>query len=292
MEPLLAGPPVPTGNGGLSTGRRAIVHPRVVSVVSNTEPLILLVEDDPDLVATLRGVLTASGYRVHVAVTAAAALAAIEQIEPQLILLDVILPDADGLVLAAKLKSVRSIPIVILSGRARQADRVLGLKLGADDFIAKPFDIEELLARLQAVLRRALPPLPSPAASDRITIGELTLIPTRAQVTVRGEMVRLTPTEYRLLQALALHVNELMLREDLIKQVWGYAHPDADASHLVDVQLARLRQKLFHARLYSPHIVTMRGRGFTFVYEAPNPVEAETTVEPVDYAGQPPGSVF
>src|SRR6266851_243339 len=118
-----------------------------------TEPAILVIEDDQALVRTLRSVLSSSGYRVWVAESGSEARATLEHLEPALILLDLTLPDADGLILAATLKILRSTPIIIMSARTQQADRVLGLKLGADDFIAKPFDLEELLARVEAALR-------------------------------------------------------------------------------------------------------------------------------------------
>ncbi len=118
-----------------------------------TEPIILVVEDDQALGSTLRNVLSSSGYQVWVAESGSEARATLEHLEPDLILLDLTLPDADGLILAATLKILRSTPIIIMSARTQQADRVLGLKLGADDFIAKPFDLEELLARVEAALR-------------------------------------------------------------------------------------------------------------------------------------------
>ncbi len=226
-----------------------------------TEPLVLVVEDDPALGSTLSRVLAASGYRVSLAESGSEARAALEQLEPQLILLDLVLPDTDGLILAARLKTMRATPIIIMSARAKQTDRVLGLKLGADDFITKPFDVEELLARMVAVLRRAAPPRTTlPAGSEPITVGDLTIVPSRALVTLGSESVQLTPTEYRLLVALATHVNEVLTRATMLKLVWGYDDPAA--GHVVDVHLGRLRKKLRRGSPAAPQIVTVRGNGF------------------------------
>src|SRR5216684_629010 len=237
-----------------------------------TEPLILVIEDDQALGTTLRNVLSSSGYRVWVAESGSEVRATLEHLEPDLILLDLTLPDADGLILAATLKILRSTPIIIMSARTQQADRVLGLKLGADDFIAKPFDLDELMARVEAVLRRATPaPLSTPASVDRISIGELTITPTSALVTLGSEAVHLTPTEYRLLLTLARHVDEVLSRQALLQLVWGYQ--DSSAGHVVDVHLGRLRQKLQRARLATPRIITVRGAGLSLVSDPAPPPE-------------------
>src|SRR6266852_4943220 len=237
-----------------------------------TEPLILVIEDDQALVSTLRNVLSSSGYRVWVAESGSETRATLDPLEPDLILLDLTLPDADGLILATTLKILRSTPIIIMSARTQQADRVLGLKLGADDFIAKPFDLEELLARVEAVLRRATPAaLSTPASVDPISIGELTITPTSALVTLGSGAVHLTPTEYRLLLALARHVDEVLSRQALLQLVWGYQ--DASAGHVVDVHLGRLRQKLQRAKLATPRIITVRGAGLSLVSDPAPPPE-------------------
>ncbi len=232
-----------------------------VSEPHATEPLVLVVEDDLALASTLRQVLGASGYRVSVAESGSEARATLDILEPQLILLDLGLPDTDGLILATRLKTPRSTPIIIISARGQQADRVLGLKLGADDFITKPFDVEELLARMVAVLRRATPAHTTmPAGSEHLTVGDLTIVQARALVTLGSEIVRLTPTEYRLLVALATHVDQVLTREAVLKLVWGYNDPAA--GHVVDVHLGRLRKKLQRASQPTPQIVTLRGRGY------------------------------
>src|SRR5438094_690665 len=190
------------------------------------------------------------------------AKALIEHLHPDLILLDLMLPDTDGLVLTTALKALTSAPIIICSARTEQVDRVLGLKLGADDFVAKPFDLDELEARIEAVLRRAsrgreVPTIPP----DQIRVGELLISQSRGTVTLAGQAVHLTPTEYRLLVALASRPDEVLSRETLGNLVWGYQ--DLGTGHLIDVHIGRLRLKLRRASRSAPVIVTVRGKGYT-----------------------------
>src|SRR5207245_2828824 len=181
---------------------------------------------------------------------------------PDLIMLDLMLPDTDGLVLTTALKTLTNAPIIICSARHQQVDRVLGLKLGADDFIAKPFDLDELEARIQAVLRRASRVRETPTASpDQIRVDELLISQSRGTVTLAGQAVHLTPTEYRLLVALANRPDEVLTREALGQLVWGYQ--DLGTGHLIDVHIGRLRLKLRRASRLAPVIVTVRGKGYT-----------------------------
>jgi len=256
-----------------------------------TEPLVLVIEDDQSLGSTLRNVLSSSGYQVWVAESGAEVRATLEHLEPDLILLDLTLPDADGLILAATLKILRSTPIIIMSARTQQADRVLGLKLGADDFIAKPFDLDELMARVEAVLRRATPAAQgTPASEDRISIGELTITPTRALVTLGSEAVHLTPTEYRLLLTFARHMDEVLTRQALLQLVWGYQ--DASAGHVVDVHLGRLRHKLQRAKVAAPRITTVRGAGFRLVSESAPPPETNIDTRHTAGSGYNPSAAL
>jgi len=220
------------------------------------ETSILLVEDDLDTARSLAKALEASGYHVTAVDTGLEARSIIEHVHPDLILLDLMLPDTDGLVLTTALKTITSAPIIICSARTEQVDRVLGLKLGADDFVAKPFDLDELEARIEAVLRRAsrvreasnVPP-------DQIQVG----------VTLSGQPVHLTPTEYRLLVALASRPDEVLTREVLGQLVWGYQ--DLGTGHLIDVHIGRLRLKLRRVSRSAPVIVTVRGKGYTIASE-------------------------
>jgi len=223
---------------------------------------ILLVEDDADTARTLSRSLEDSGYRTTTVDTGGEATALVEDLRPDLILLDLMLPDTDGLVLTTALKGLTSAPIIICSARTDQVDRVLSLKLGADDFIAKPFDLDELEARIEAVLRRAARGREAPAAvADRIRVGEMLISRTRGTVTLSGQPVHLTPTEHRLLLALSTHIDEVVSRETLGQIVWGY--DELDISHLIDVHIGRLRHKLRRASRTAPVISTVRGRGYT-----------------------------
>ena len=223
---------------------------------------ILLVEDDPETARALSRALESSGYRVTAVDTGSEARSIIEHVRPDLILLDLMLPDTDGLVLTTALKTLTNAPIIICSARQEQVDRVLGLKLGADDFVAKPFDLDELEARIEAVLRRASRVREVPTTPpDQIRVAELVISQTRGTVTLGGQAVHLTPTEYRLLVALASRPDEVLSRDALGQLVWGYQ--DLGTGHLIDVHIGRLRLKLRRASRSAPVIVTVRGKGYT-----------------------------
>jgi DNA-binding response OmpR family regulator len=228
---------------------------------------ILLVEDDLDTSRSLTRALESSGYHVTAVDTGTEARSIVEHVRPDLILLDLMLPDTDGLVLTTALKTLTTAPIIICSARQEQVDRVLGLKLGADDFVAKPFDLDELEARIEAVLRRASRVREVAAAPPgQIRVGELAISQARGTVTLAGQSVHLTPTEYRLLVALASRPDEVLSRESLGKLVWGYQ--DLGTGHLIDVHIGRLRLKLRRASRAAPIIVTVRGKGYTIGSDA------------------------
>jgi DNA-binding response OmpR family regulator len=224
---------------------------------------ILVVDDDYDIARWLDLALTDAGYQVSIVGCGAGARGAVKEFNPDLILLDLMLPDTDGLLLLTSLKTARDVPVIVLSARDMQVDRVIALKLGADDFVAKPFDFDELLARASAVLRRARPAssLVDDAADDVINVGSLTIAHSRRLVTVGGQPIQLTPTEYRLLHVLAMHANEVVPHATLVEKVWGY--PAVTAGHLVDTHLWRLRQKLRRGRAEAPRIASVRRRGYT-----------------------------
>lgn len=164
---------------------------------------ILRVEDDLGTVQVLTELLEGAGYRVVHVETGAEARVMLGRLRPNLIILDITLPDADGLLLSSKLKAIANVPIIICSGAAQKRDRVLALKLGADDFIGKPFDVDEFEARVEAVLRRAGHPPGAESAADQLRVGELVIDLSRRRVTLGEQPLALTPTEFRLLAALA-----------------------------------------------------------------------------------------
>ena len=226
---------------------------------------IVLVEDDAAIAYMLTDVLESTGYQVRQASTGAVARALVEQVRPDLIVLDLVLPDEDGLVLCSVLKNMASVPILICSGTQRRRDAFLSLKLGADDFIAKPFDVYDLLARVEVLLRRAAQQHAGDPTGARgpIRIGELSIDHGLHQVTLAGTLLQLTPTEYRLLTVLAARPDQVVPRDALAKLVWG--DPDTGTSRTIDVHIGRLRVKLSQAGRLAPQIVSVRGFGYKIV---------------------------
>ena len=250
---------------------------------------IFLVEDDPGVAMTLTDVLESEGYGVVHAANGAAAKSMVDQAQPDLIILDLMLPDTDGLVLCADLKSRIHAPIIICSATNRKRDAVLGFKLGADDFVSKPFHLDELLTRVQAALRRSTsgprrsaepamsapqPAIPGDGAMGggdgqprSYQVGNLAVDHARRNVKLGGVTVDLTPTEYRLVVALASRPEEVLSRQDLSHIVWGYQ--DASIGRSIDVHLHRLRTKLKAANpdVTPPQIVSVRGFGYKITRE-------------------------
>ncbi len=223
---------------------------------------IMLVEDDPAVAQTLADVLESGGYQTWHAENGADAKAMMERGRPDLVILDLMLPDVDGLVLCSSLKALADVPIIICSATNERRDKILGLKLGADDFIAKPFDIYELEARVEAVLRRVTQAhaAPQPTHVEQMRIGDLAIDRSRRRVTLGGAALQLTPTEYRLLSALASRPDEILSREELAQRVWGYQ--DASSGRTIDVHIRRLRVKLAGGPVPAPAIVSVRGFGY------------------------------
>jgi two-component system response regulator MtrA len=256
--------------------------------VQTSRQTILLVDDDAGVSNLVADILEGEGYAVETVSTGAEAEAAVEGLQPDLVILDIMLPDADGLMLCSRLLAQWPAPIIMLSGSRRESDRILSLRLGADDFIAKPFDTFELVARVQAVLRRAprdvgvpptsplapaasswsgrIPPAQSPSTrapgqfEAPVTIGTLTIDPRRRTVTVAGRPVHLTPTENRLLTALAGEPERVFSRDELAGVLWGY--DSLGESRAVDVHIRRLRAKLEPFGDEAPPILTVRGFGY------------------------------
>ena len=223
---------------------------------------LLLIDDDPVLSSAMQEWLQGEGYGVELATTGRAALARLEAVQPDLILLDLNLPDVDGLVLCGVLKERSRAPIIICSATARRRDAILGFRLGADDFVAKPFDFDDLEARMQAILRRTAPQPapPAPPEAQVYQVGELVLYRHRHQATLGAVNLPLTPGEYRLLSALAAHPDVGQSRADLAQAAWGYQ--DILAGRAIDVHIRRLRVKLQAAGASAPSIVSLRGVGY------------------------------
>lgn len=233
----------------------------------DARPTILLAEDDPVVAGMLCDFLDARGLEVRHAATAAEIEQCLASSQPDLIILDLVLPDASGLILCADLKARTGAPIIVCSGTRRKEDPVLSLRLGAEDFVAKPFSPAELLARIELALRRSVTPTTTaPVSSMDLVAGCLTVNQARCRVSLDGQDLHLTPSEYRLLRALASRPEEVLNRHELAEHVWGYFDPDVGRS--LDVHMSRLRAKLGHASAGAPALVTVRGFGYRLALPA------------------------
>ncbi|MGY1825788.1 MULTISPECIES: response regulator transcription factor [unclassified Blastococcus] len=220
-------------------------------------PVVLLIDDEVDLVAMAGNYLTRSGFEVLTAGDTRTGAAQLRERPVDLVVLDLGLPDGNGLELLRTLRQDdHPVPVVVLSGRGLEGDRLLGLELGADDYIVKPFSLPELAARIRAVLRRSAPP----SAGPLVPVGELVIDTSAHEVSVHGTPLALRPLEYDLLTLLALSPRQVHSTAQLLEQVWGSAAGRADAT--VSEHVYRIRQKLTHAGAASPRIVTVRGVGY------------------------------
>ena len=204
-------------------------------------PLLLLIEDEPQMRRFLRATLRAHDYQVVEAGTAREGLAQAAGRNPELILLDLGLPDLDGLEVVRTIRRSARTPVIVLSARGQEQDKVAALDLGADDYLTKPFGASELLARIRVALRRAALP-PGGPAEPVFQTGELRVDLVRRQVFRGEEEAHLTPTEYRLLAALIRHAGRVSTHRQLLEEVWGANY--ADQSHYLRVYMAQLRHKL------------------------------------------------
>jgi two-component system KDP operon response regulator KdpE len=204
-------------------------------------PLVLVVEDEPQMRRFLRTALGANDYRLVEAATAKEGLAQAAARNPDVILLDLGLPDRDGLEVAKELRGWSATPIIVLSARGREQDKVAALDLGADDYLTKPFGVEELLARIRVALRHAA--MPAGAAPEPIfDAGDLKVDLPARRVWRAGEEVHLTPTEYKLLAVMVRNAGKVLTHRQLLKEVWGINY--VNQAHYVRVYLAQLRQKI------------------------------------------------
>ena len=224
---------------------------------------VLVVEDEPDIRHLIAHHLGREGFRCREVATGAEALRAVRTSIPDLIVLDLMLPEMGGLEVCRRLRGdagTAAIPIIMLTAKSDEIDRVVGLELGADDYVAKPFSPKELVARVRAVLRRARPDPTRGVYRE----GPIVLDPGRHSVMVRGAPVALTPKEFDLLQVLLEASGRVLSREHLLTRVWGYAHADEIESRTVDVHIRRLRAKLGDD---GRRIATVKSVGYRFERE-------------------------
>ncbi len=227
---------------------------------------ILLVDDDAFLRRTLSLHLEQAGYRVSTAGTAEQALIEAAQLSPDLIILDIGLPGMDGFDAIRRFKELLNVPIIFLTARRRNMDQILGLQLGADDYITKPFDIDVLLARVHTVLRRVALPAPHPISKPDLEIGGLRIGPASHTVHLHQTALQLTPKEFDLLYALTSQADQVISINDLLFQIWG-SEFDGQPQVLY-VHLRALRQKVEADPARPRRIVSVRGVGYKLVSEA------------------------
>ena len=222
---------------------------------------VMVVDDEPRLVDVLRLDLEIEGYRVVVASNGYEALDRLKDDLPDLVVLDVMMPEMDGFETLRHIREVSNVPVVMLTVRQEEADRIRGLEIGADDYLAKPFSPRELQSRIRALLRRTF--TPAPARKTRIVVdSDLVIDFARREVWVRGQKVTLRPTEYRLLYHLVNNAGRLMTHETLLSKVWG--HEYRDESHYLRLYIKYLRQKLERDPSHPQYILTERGVGYRF----------------------------
>ncbi|MCU1352983.1 MAG: Two-component response regulator PhoP [Acidimicrobiales bacterium] len=227
---------------------------------------ILVVEDEESFVDALTVGLQREGFRVQVARDGAQALLMFDAVEPDLVLLDVMLPKVSGIDVCRELRSRSKVPIIMVTAKGAEIDTVVGLEVGADDYITKPYRLRELVARVRAVLRRS--PLDAPgleASDEAIAVGDVSLDPERHEVVIRGDAVTLPLKEFELLELLLANAGRVLTRETLIDRIWGLDY--VGDTKTLDVHVKRLRGKVEDDPSRPTRIVTIRGLGYK--YEVP-----------------------
>jgi two-component system response regulator ResD len=222
---------------------------------------ILVVDDEPQVVEVLKMYLTRDGFRAQTARDGQAALTAFETFKPDLIVLDLMLPQIDGLEVFKRIRAHHATPIIMLTAKGDELDRLLGLELGADDYIVKPFSPREVVARVKNVLRRVHAPQ-TDGASKAIVAGALRIDPTTREVAINERKVELTSKEFDLLYFLARHAGQVFTRAQLLERVWGYEF-FGDAS-TVTVHVRRLREKIESDAANPRYLATVWGVGYKF----------------------------
>ncbi|MDR7555420.1 MAG: response regulator transcription factor [Armatimonadota bacterium] len=217
---------------------------------------ILVVDDEPEITAILRRYLEQDGYRVVEARDGRQALEAFRRERPHLVVLDLMLPEIDGWEVARQIRAAGNTPIIMLTARSEETDRLVGLGLGADDYVVKPFSPREVAARVRAVLRRATGEVPA----EVLAVGDLEIDTGRMEVRRGGETITLTPTEFRLLAALARAPGRVFTRLQLIDQVYGHAFEGYDRT--IDAHVKNIRQKLEPDPRRPRYLLTVHGAGY------------------------------
>jgi DNA-binding response OmpR family regulator len=224
-----------------------------------TQPLVLVADDEPRITKLVSIALSEEGFRVVTASGGEDALAKAEEIRPDIVLLDIVMPDLDGIEVMRQLREQRPVPVILLTAKGATADKAKGLDLGADDYIAKPFSRAELVSRVRAILRRR--DLDRAEGSGPLRqLGGLRLDFARHEVTADGEPVQLTPSEFKLLSLLAQRPGEVFSRAEIMRHLWGSDHVGDE--HPADVHVSNLRRKIEASPGRPERVVTVRGAGY------------------------------
>ncbi len=241
-----------------STGRNATPPSVPVGLAPAIAATILIIEDEPPLRDLVRGYLAHEGYQVLTASDGLTGVATARAAQPDLVVLDLMLPGLNGIEVCRQLRTFSDAYVLMLTARSGEIDRVVGLEVGADDYLTKPFSPRELVARIRAMLRRPRTSAATPAADLRV-FDALTVNADAHEVVLAGRLINLTPIEYNLLLALTAYPDRVLTRVQLLDQVWGTSYAEDD--HVVDVHIANLRRKLGDGEW----IATVRGAGYRFV---------------------------
>ena len=227
---------------------------------------MLVVDDDVRLLRFVRANLETVGYKVLLSEDAETAIGVVEKEMPDLIILDIMLPQMGGLELARRMREFSAVPILMLTAKAEEADIVAGLRVGADDYITKPFGVQELLARVEAILRRTGNSDGGTTGQDVVKLGDLSIDFLRRRVVVRGDEVELTLTEYKLLSELATNAGKVMLHGELLSKVWGPEY--SNEWEYLRAYVRRLRRKIEKDPAHPQHILSRPGFGYILVKPA------------------------
>jgi two-component system response regulator RegX3 len=225
-------------------------------------PTILLVEDEESFVEALKVGLRREGFRVEVATDGEAALDMFDLVRPDVVLLDVMLPKMSGIDVCRQLRKRTTTPIIMVTAKAAEIDTVVGLEVGADDYVTKPYRLRELVARIRAVMRRSPQERGGELGSDGITVGDVSIDPQRHEVVIRGETSSLPLKEFELLHILMANAGRVLPRETLIDRVWGTDY--VGDTKTLDVHVKRLRSKIEADPANPVRIVTIRGLGYKY----------------------------
>lgn len=230
--------------------------------MEKVSPLVMVVDDDDDIREVVATKLKMEGFEAIAVSTGQQTFETLETKSPHLIILDLGLPDIDGVTVCQRIRSRSAEPIIILTARAEEVNRIVGLEIGADDYVTKPFSLDELMARIKAVLRRVDPSRGFAPTNAVLQVGDITIDTEGHEVTVARRRMELTPTEFGLLRTLAEKPGRVFSHQELLQRVWDYDQYD---THLVEVHIANLRRKIEKNPRKPQRVMTVRGVGYKLI---------------------------